>query len=476
MEDNRELKKLWNDYVDCSIKDIESSLKGADEKEQAPYYLSLFDESGQSEGYKLSNLNELWEESFSKSCGGRKIEMSKLFSELKKAGLCFEDDDDDDEDEQIYKSTDFGKMMTPYAFTLNTCKKIDRFLFHGGKKIKKGVWQKDVDNGKGGLPTEISSEVINRYILDILYVICCTDEVKAVGQIKMPPDTNDRARKAKEIVEKTLRKVIEQVELWAESPLKYMADENYNWQEESATKECIMRAIILWCWTQGMTIDEIRNKTNFQRFTTLVAGDIARLAETAAYVLESFSHCLPGYKGGLKFVNVESENLQSDIYKLSTRVNYGVSQGLVKVANKHVHGLDRKVILELGKFYQSVEHMYDDIFHMLRNILPDHKKDLENIIRDEQRKELLKNVEESHTHENLDSLFDNIRRETELDNDACDVLKNFCETDLNNSMEELLKPLGEIFKDFKDSSENHSKNFFFNDAIKIDYIDPDGNF
>ena len=213
VEDSRELKKLWNDYVDCSIKDIESSLKGADEKEQAPYYLSLFDESGQSEGYKLSNLNELWEESFSKSCGGRKIEMSKLFAELKKAGLCFEDDDDDDEEEQFYKSTDFGKMMTPYAFTLNTCKKIDRFLFHGGRRSKKGVWQKDVDKGKGGLPTEISSEVINKYVLDILYVICCTDEVKAVGQIKMPPDTNDRARKAKEIVEKTLRKVIEQVKV-----------------------------------------------------------------------------------------------------------------------------------------------------------------------------------------------------------------------------------------------------------------------
>ena len=250
--------------------------------------------------------------------------------------------------------------------------------------------------------------------------------------------------------------------------MKHMASDEYDWKDETETKECIMRAIILWHWVNGDPIDVIRKETNFNKFMTLVAGDIARLAETSAYVLESFSHCLPGYKGGLKFVNIDSENVQNDIYKLSTRVNYGVPQELVKLANKHVHGLDRKVILDIGKFYKEVEDNYDDIFHMLREPSPEHKKNLNDIIKDEQRKELLKNVEESHTHETLNLLLENIIKESEVGNDTGVALENFYNTDSGDGSENLLESLGKIFKEMYKA--NDVKDYFFGDAIKIDYV------
>ncbi|MBQ7630700.1 MAG: DEAD/DEAH box helicase [Selenomonadaceae bacterium] len=476
VESSGELRKLWNDYVDCKIDEIRSAFINSPEEEQAPYYLSLI----QKNGYNLNDFNELWEESFSKSCGGRKIKMDVVLRELEKAKLCYETETDDDEDEPRYKLTGFGEKMAPYAFNLKTCKKINRYFFHGGKKRVKGVCKSTLDKGRGGLPTNISSEIINKYILDILYIICCTDEVNKIGQVKMPKD-NLKSREAKVIVDDTLKRMVKELDFWEESHLKEMASDEYIWKDESDEKEPVMRAIILWHWINGASIEEIRNKTSFHKFTSLVGGDIARLAETVSYIFESFANCLSGYSGdnkkvGLNFDNANIPKLQSDIYKLAAQINYGVPQDLLTIAKqgKNVHALDRQVILKFGKFYDEIEHFYDNNLELIRNPKPEHKQRLDKIIDEEKRKELLKNVDESHTHETLAALFDNIAKESDIDINSCDNLKTFCNNDSDSGTENLLNPLGEIFKDFNDA--DNSKEYFFGDAIKIEFPFRNKNF
>lgn len=476
VESSGELRKLWNDYVDCKVEEIRSAFINSPEEEQAPYYLSLI----QKNGYNLNDFNQLWEESFSKNCGERKIKMDVVLRKLEQARLCYEIETDDDEEEPMYKLTGFGKEMAPYALTLNTCKKINRYFFHGGKQRRKGVCKSTLDRGRGGLPTNISSEIINKYILDILYIICCNDEVGKIGQIKMPAD-NSKSREANEIVGATLKRMIKELDFWEESHLKYMASDEYIWNDESAENEPVMRAIILWHWTNGASIEEIRNKTGFHKFTSLVGGDIARLAETASYILEAFGKCLSGYRGdnktvGLNFADANTSKLQNDIFKLAARINYGVPQDLLTIAKqgKNVHALDRQVILKFGKFYDEIEHFYENNLDLLRNPNPDHKQRLDKIISEEQRKDLLKNVEESHTHETLAALFDNISKESDIDINSCDALKTFCKNDSDSGTENLLDPLGKIFKDINDT--DNSKEYFFGDAIKINFPISDKNF
>ncbi len=132
--DMDERRYFWDTYVNCRPQDIKSSLMKSDAKFQAPYYLTLLN-PGQNkinEGYTPQDLGGLWRESFSYSCDGRPLKVNDVCEELRRARLLrFKDDDDDDDEfvsEKRYELTDFGRGVTPYAFYLDTCKKINRYF------------------------------------------------------------------------------------------------------------------------------------------------------------------------------------------------------------------------------------------------------------------------------------------------------------------------------------------------------------
>ena len=136
--------------------------------------------------------------------------------------------DNYDGDEKFYSLTSLGKGMASYAFSLSTCRKIDRFFFNGGRL------QDNLKPGKGGLPETITREDFdnNRYLLDMLYILCSTSEIRSMSQLKLPPSENvEKSRKAMDQVEKLLKKIISTenggYDPWAET-FKYMCTDNYD--------------------------------------------------------------------------------------------------------------------------------------------------------------------------------------------------------------------------------------------------------
>lgn len=458
--DGDEVRKFWNKYVNCRREEIKSALMGVSEEHQAPYYLSLMDIRGK-ESYSIEDFKALRMESFSESCGGKPINMKNICEDFVKTKLCTESDDDFD-NEKLYSLTGFGKGMTPYAFSLSTCKKINRFFFQGG------LLNNTLKPGKGGLPETITREDFdnNRYLLDMLYILCSTYEIMNMGQLKLPlADNVEKSRKAMDQVEKLLKNIISTkdggYEPWGESPLPYMCASNYDWNHEHRDKENFLRAVLLWYWTQGKRIEDIKKLVNVPQ-VDLIVGDLARLAETVSYQLDSIHHCYGHYRGRLEIDN----SALLAIRKLSLRVNYGVPQDLVKIANRHVYGLDRKTILAIGElFHKEFADKYNNPLHMLLSADKEDLPRIQEIISDEYRNEIIQSTDESNTRDNFGELINAIKNEppANFGDEECQALEKFHDASADDK-EYCLDTLKKIFSDNVEQSQT---NFFKNMVLRF---------
>lgn len=450
--------KYWDSFVNCRTEEIESALLHSGEKEQAPYYLSLMG----GEAYTLENLKKAWNESFSNCCGGTPIEMITVVKELMNKKLCQKIEEDDEEnEEETYELSDYGRLMAPYAFSLDTCKKIRKLFFDGGlRKVKTEItlegektveykWQTTPDPGKGGLPETITQEDMksDKYLLDILYALCCTEEIKRIGQMKLPTAEKnpEKARAAMDKVEMKLREMIEERDgrpakcaVWEASPLAYMLENGY--KHETEDKECIMRAILLWHWTNGEAIEEIKKATGFDSFMSIVCGDLARMAEVASYQLEAIYRCYGGYTGKSRF----APKALSSLYALSTRVNYGMRRDLVIIMNRQVRGIDRKTVLRIGEACDR-SGRYDSPANFLKEAP---LEELQGIITEQQRSELLRRIDDYYLRDSLTLLLDRLQsdlRETPLGDEARRAIEQLHKIDSDTKEDHLLRPLDKIF-------------------------------
>ena len=452
--DKIKAQQFWDHYVNCTAEEITSSLTNVEEKILAPYYLNLLNTGKYADdGCTTEDLKSLWQESFACSCRGRQPDSSLLCEALAKAKLCkVKKDIFDDDDEIRYRLTGLGISLAPYALNLKTCNIMRKFFFEGV-----------------GLPSDTTKIDLEPegYLLDVLYTLCKTPEIKMIGQLKMPQDNHlDELRKAKGIVEKTLKKMARDkdkpLKFLPNSPLKALVDDSDEWSNERENYEYLMRAIILWHWTQGKRISQIRRETGFDAFVALIIGDIARLAETVAYQLEAVSIML-----GHQPSHVLAELKTSDIYRLSTRVNYGVPHYLVCIANKHVYKLERKTILDIGDFFEQHKDIYRGVIKMLR----EPNAELRRIIPDDMRKELLKNIDESNERDDIDILLKEIKKDNRDFTDEMEAaLKNLFNAQPAEDEKYLLPWLDRLF--FNRQSENH----IFDADIELDFTFPDKDF
>lgn len=465
--DGDEARKFWDKYVNCRREDIKSALMGVSDEHQAPYYLSLMDIHGK-EDYSIEDFKILRLESFSESCGGKPIKMENICNGFVKTKLCTKVDNDF-ADEARYSLTGFGESMAPYAFSLSTCRKIDRFFFQNGRL------KDTIDRGKGGLPETITHEDFdnNRYLLDMLYILCSTSEIMSMGQLKLPSRENvEQSRKAMDQVEKLLKRIIstkgDGYEPWLESPFKYMCADNYSWEHEHRDKEIFLRAVLLWYWTQGKRIEEIKKLVNVPQ-VDLIVGDLARLAETVSYQLDSIYHCYGNYRGRLKIDN----SALLAIRKLSLRVNYGVPQDLVRIANRHVYGLDRKTILDIGElFHNELADKYNNPLHMLLSADAEDLPKIQKIISDEHRNGIIQSADESNTRDNFGELLAAIKNEppANFGDKECQALEKFH----NALADDEGFCLDELSKIFPADKEQSRKAFFKN--MRLSFPIRDHNF
>ena len=349
LEEQQDMSYYWKSFN--NREEIESALVSAEESYLAPYYLSLLKDNGD-DRFTLGQIQALFQDSLTHVCNeNRTINAQRLYSVLYNAYLADKDQGGAKGTgrgaigggrsvEEVYSIDDFGTLMAPYAFSEQTC--IDIFeKFYDGKNYN-------------GLPQTTTSEDIesDRYLLDILYHVCRHAEIERSSVLSYPKNNNNPSRRseAKKRLITQLRRILEQkdkngnpcYELWEESENNdlHQLMNSINLRNESRIAEAAMRAVLLFYWTQGKPIREIKKITDFSSFTKVTSGDIERIAEIASFHLDAIYKCIAS-------AWYEVDGLVNSFYILQSRVRYGMTWSLVRLANKHVHGLDRNRLLRL---------------------------------------------------------------------------------------------------------------------------------
>lgn len=348
VENHNDLDFYWDSF---EIREqVTSALTKANEEALAPYYLGLLPDN---DTFTVQYLDDLFKKSLTKACRStRTIDASKLQDSLFIAYLT----------DQVtgkakgakgalgeqYQVLPFGADIAPYALSCDTCILIYWYFYEGYKH--------------GGLPFELSREEIesDKYLLEILYHICRHSEIAEIGTLSFPNHNNQPELyiKAKQLVLGNLKKLLDETDsqsakrnvLWCEGGTDAQRQENELWcllnknnlGREIHMLQAAMRAVLLLYWTRGMTIPEIRKLTQFQNFTKLLGGDIERLAEVVSFHLDAIHK-------STKTAGVFTPEGSNAFYALQTRVKYGMPRDLVRLANKHIYGLDRAKLLSLMK-------------------------------------------------------------------------------------------------------------------------------
>lgn len=472
VENLNDLTDYWSSYY-CRD-EVESSLKNAPEYRLAPYYLSLLtnkvgysDQSGSN--FTQKSINNLYEMSFAKNCGGANgINAENLYKSLRKANLVekiietqVSDNYEDDEPELSYTIRRFGTIMAPYAFSIETYK--DILIYFSGI-----VHPKD-----GGFPIGLTHEDIesDHYLIDTLYHVCMHKEIIETANVMYPTEINGDAKfKIKEklsaIFKEKDKNGNHKHKLWCNCLTAtkgtndisdarkvnhlYQVMYEVNLSDEHLKLQATMRAIILYYWTQGMLVEEIREKTGFDKITRLISGDIERLAEIVSFHLDAVYNCLSfaEYKtdDGHTERLVSSKTAQA-FYALQTRVKYGMPRDLVILANKHIHGLDRARLLKLRKIalesgYSPIHYLfYGSIEHICSTILPDQYLMLKEAI---QRRNVV---------DRFDMLLEIIKKDATLDENTKNHLKEIYDWNGITSLYDDVKAIMDVLKDIETTTD-----------------------
>lgn len=356
----QDMNTFWRSFNEEPV-EIASALKDAEEMERAPYFLGLLAISTRGEAFDIRNLRDLYDRSLSRIFDSKQVDIEKIQSELYDKYLV-------DLDVQKIKGkgplpgttpmpaflqlkvTDFGKDMAPYALSMETCLSIYGYFLYGSEN--------------GGMPAGITEEIIDSdyYLLEILYHVCRHPEITRSSNLMMPQNIGLNASRrytATATVKKKLNQMFAEEDdkgnykhqLWEDckntNELRAVAM-GIGTANQTEKLQAAMRAILIYYWTQGKTVREIKKATGFDTFMKIISGDLERLAEVISFHLDAIYRSLVTAAAGSLMVLADSQAMAA-FYALQTRVKYGMNRDLVILANKHVHGLDRSRILEFGK-------------------------------------------------------------------------------------------------------------------------------
>ncbi len=363
VEKHSDLSRYWNSFN--NREEITSALTEADTSVLAPYYLSLLhNKSGttanDSTKYSLEDIRQLYETSLLRRFRTADIVAKEIQEKLDNAYLSSTITQNgpvgrNDVISASFGIEDFGTRIAPFAFSTDTCLWIYWYFFSGYAHC--------------GFPANIKKEAIenDRYLLDILYHVCRHKEIAESSNLMYPigDQNTGRLHKAKFSVLQQLQNILSEIDnngnkkyaLWCEKHPSGSEKSSDLWQllnttnlsDESVMLQAAMRAVVLFYWTQGFTVAQIKGKTGFSEFTKLNTGDVERIAEAASFHLDAIYRCLGTATQSGSNQPVCSEDTLKGIYELHTRVKYGMPRSLVMLANKHVHGLDRNRLINLKK-------------------------------------------------------------------------------------------------------------------------------
>ena len=171
---------------------------------------------------------------------------------------------------------------------------------------------------------------------------------------------------------------------------------------QETTVETLYRVIVLYYWTLGYEVTEIRKKLglpdnpNYYIYTS----ELQSLGEMCAHLLEAVSKA---FESSLKYPN--HNKLKNMFYALSIRVKYGMNGDLARIASKHIHGLTTSKLLRMERAAKSQG--YDSAIEFLFRTDSNGTRKFLKIEQDEKLRKLLR---EPLKYER-DKLLDILKRE-----------------------------------------------------------------
>lgn len=337
--DRRGMADYWKRYVTAGNMEINSAFSRLDILKQAPFMLNSF------VGKKGESISEHDAATFLNNVVIKKnykedelkrvlIEMQDAKLMRKSAGLI---------ENKGYQLTSFGNAMAQFALSLTSCKIINNYFCACGGQINDGY--------PGGMPANYSANDLRKekYILDILYLVCQMEEVARLSPLQAPLQGQYNYGTVYNQIRDYIERKKDMNELWENSGLNMFLEDDYGREDSLATPA--LRAILLEHWTRGELISEIKKETKIN--VSIATADMERLAEIVSFILDAISK---GISTGSARLGKEENpklwqpiergrDLQTALYHFSNRVKYGMDDELVQMANCHIIGVSRDALI-----------------------------------------------------------------------------------------------------------------------------------
>lgn len=321
------------------------------------------------------------------------------------------DESVDEFDESMgYTVLNLGKSVSPFALGIVTYYHIQkRFLEQNVEILTKlqkrhhmPVYVKDdaytiipySDEGN-------HTKDIPNYFFDVMYDICRMPEIQNKHQyVKVKLKDREITNTISIAVLNFFEKHSSETLCWENSPLRKY--QNGTEEVQETTVETLYRVIVLYYWTLGYEVTEIRKKLglpdnpNYYIYTS----ELQSLGEMCAHLLEAVSKA---FESSLKYPN--HNKLKNMFYALSIRVKYGMNGDLARIASKHIHGLTRSKLLRMERAAKSQG--YDSAIEFLFRTDSNGTRKFLTIEQDEKLRKLLR---EPLKYER-DKLLDILKRE-----------------------------------------------------------------
>ncbi len=399
---DNEIRSYWNQYVNCKVEAISSSLRKKEPRECAPYFLNLLCK-GRDDVFNektIDNLAGLTLNSAEAQCtgGAFDVDAAQIIKYFKKVQLItdkvIERSELDDEDDTVaYKLTNFGEELAPYALSLETCVRIKKYFRDAG------------DDNVGGLPISYTGQDLRngKYLLDILYNVCKMQEVSRFSHPRLPEPSNPNNRMTYQEIEKSILLYLKNYKdkfgddaFWHNSEINNIFFEA---EEEIETEQlnAALRAILLIHWIKGELPSDIRSNLSIKSrdYDLFTVGDLARVGESCSYIVEAISKCF--------FKKTEREDgisLERAFYSLAIKLKYGLeNRSLIQIAKKHVYGLSRSTIIRMDDAAKNAG--FDNINLFIRS-----KNDaVYTHLTKAQQKDLIQQISERYDQRSVENLI-----------------------------------------------------------------------
>ena len=422
-----DIKKYWKKYVQCDVESIQSSMIDKDIICYAPYYLNLLCQRID-DNFNKETIERISKKTLTYSDKKDYIKSDTLIEHLQKKNLIQKSDDDDEEDEVSYSLTEFGNVLASYALSLKTVRAIYRSFVVDSWISKKEDDQKE--NIHGGLPYEYTSNDLknDKYLLDILYTICKMDEVKRHPHPMIPEITsNPELYHAIKNAVTTYIKNIDEEKFWNHSDLRKRFTDDV--EPQPTELKAAYRAILLLHWTKGDKKKEIQEKFSIRNTQNRFAiSDLARMAETCSYIIEAVGKALEINPRRIKDDKVGS--LQYAFYGLSLRIKYGMSDdNLIQIASRHIYGVTRNTILNLGKYAE--ENKFDTALQFIFSGSPE----VDKFLTQKQTNELINQLNDRYSDGRIERIIEKSYKAFLIEHDMKDVFDSLARVNLDDQSE-----------------------------------------